>query len=381
MKKLYWRPQRISLKVLWMLAFVAAVSLGIIEGFKVKEQQPFYTEKLKAARLTKTALEVIKKERLQRGIPIDLDTDPAMSGLIGVLLTDITTNPGHLPAKQTAVNPNFAAVIVHMLKRAGIEANDPVAVGFSGSFPSLNIAVMAALQTLGAKPIIISSVGASQWGANIANFTWLDMETTLFKQRVFSFRSVAASRGGVDDRALGLSKEGKQKLDEAISRNEIPMLNPKNFDDSLEKRFALYREYAGGNEIKVYINVGGGTTSVGTTVGKKMFKPGLNRIPPRGIAEVDSIMTRFIVEGVPVIHLTNIDTIAQRYGLPLQPTTPVAVGEGKVFVREVYNRKLVFTALFIILLLIYAFIRFDWGYRILKAGQRDKPSTRPEKMV
>ena len=66
-----------------------------------------------------------------------------------------------------------------------------VAVGLSGSFPAMNVAVYSALYELGVEPIIISSTAASQWGANDPNFTWLDMEAVLRKADVFPVECVA----------------------------------------------------------------------------------------------------------------------------------------------------------------------------------------------
>ena len=381
MRKVYWRPQRISLRVLAIVALAAVAGLVSVETFRVRERQAHYGKKVLAARLARQAFDVIKQERLQRAIPIDEDSDPARTGLIGSLLTLVTTSRGHLPAKQTSVNPNFAAVVVHMLKRAGVEEGDAVAVGFSGSFPAINVNVMAAMEAIGVRPLIISSAGASQWGANDPDFMWTDMEKVLADRRVFSFRSLAATRGGVDDRALGLTKDGRQHLDLVIQRSGLPQLDVKNFTDSVEKRFAFYQQQAGDTPIRAYINVGGGTSSVGTRVGKRMFRPGLNRRLPRGASTIDSVMTRFVAEGVPVIHLSQIDNLAIRHGLPVQPTVIPAVGEGKVFIREVYQTWLVAVVLIALIGLLFAFVRFDWGYRLLATGRRERSEGRPEPMV
>ncbi len=381
MKKLYWRPQRISSRLLWLVALVAIGGLLATETYSVREKQPFYAEKIKAAKLAAAAFQVIKQERQKLGVPIDPDTDPAQSGLIGKLLTPVTTNPGHLPSKQTSTNPNFAAVITHLLKRAKVEEGDAVAVGMSGSFPAINICVLSALKTLNLRPIIISSAGSSQWGANLAQFMWPDMERALFEQHVFPFRSVAFSRGGIDDRALGLDREGRRLLDEVISRSGGAEMQFRNYSESVELRMSLYREQAGGDDIVAYINVGGGTTSVGTKVGKRMFKPGLNRTVPRGAVDIDSVMTRFAIDDVPVIHMTKINNLAERYGLPLQPLVTPAAGEGKIFFREVKSMWLAGAVLALIIVLLLAFVRLDWGYRIFNSSRREPSSTKPERMV
>jgi poly-gamma-glutamate system protein len=381
MKRLYWRPQRISLSVLAILAVTAAGSMVAVETLRTTERQPFFREKVAAANRALKAFDAIRDERIRRGIPIDPEADPADVGLIGQLLTPVTTNPGHLPAKQTSLNPNWAAVVVHLLKRAGVEAGDTVAVTLSGSFPAINVAVLCAMDALGLKPLIISSAGASQWGANISEFMWPDMEKVLFERRLVTTRSLAVSRGGIDDRALGLSKDGRARIDAAIERAGSARLAGKDYDTGVEERMALYNTQRGEAEVKAFINVGGGTTSVGTKVGKRLFKPGLNRSLPRGTSELDSIMTRMIRDGVPVIHLVKVAELAERYGLPIQPTRLPPVGEGKIFVRSVRNPWLAAGALALLIAMLYAFVRLDWGYRMLAGGHKKSGPARPEPMV
>ena len=65
----------------------------------------------------------------------------------------------------------------------------------TGSMPGANIAVLTACKSLGLYPVTISSVGASQWGANQIDFTWLDMEKILFDREIIPSQSVAASIG------------------------------------------------------------------------------------------------------------------------------------------------------------------------------------------
>ena len=122
-------------------------------------------------------------------------------------------------------------------------------------------------------------------------------------------RSVAASIGGIEDRGLGMSQEGRDIITRAIERSGVPLLSPTDYADSVEQRMRLFAEAAGDKSIAAYVNVGGGTTSVGTRVGKHVFKPGLNIRPPLGGPAIDSVMSRFAEEGVPVIHLINVNVI------------------------------------------------------------------------
>jgi hypothetical protein len=94
-------------------------------------------------------------------------------------------------------------------------------------------------------------------------------------------------------------------------------------------------------------------------------------------------MMRFVARRVPVIHLTKIDDLAARYGLPLQPATMPAVGEGTIFVRASYSRWLVGAVLVLLIGMLLAVVRFDLGHRLVAAVRRDALSTKatPEPMV
>lgn len=340
MKNNYWSSRHRSSGALLLIAVLSVSGMGAVELFQTEPVRLYVNEQLTAATHARQAMDAIKAARLERNLPIDPATDPAGSGLIGRLMSPVTSNNGHLPAKQTTVNPNFAAVVVEMLKEAGVQQGDMVAVGFSGSFPAMNIAVLSAVETLKLRPVIISSSSASQWGANHPELLWIDMEKELHERGLIRHRSVAASIGGVEDRGIGVSGEGLEMLRQAIKRNELPMIDPENYLDSVNQRMALYRRHAERSPIRAYINVGGGTTSVGTMKGKALFEPGLNLHKPPGTLPVDSVMARFIGDNVPVIHLVQINRLAARYGLPVQPVEIAKVGEGEVYSPQTYNKWL-----------------------------------------
>jgi len=383
MKKLYWRPRGISRSVLVLIAIISLLGLAAVELLGTRKKQPYFVEKFQAAQIALEGMEMIKADRQARGASFDPDLDPAQSGLIGEAMSSITTVTGKLAAKQTSINPNFAAVILDMLTQAGVKSGDTVAIGFSGSFPALNICVHAAVRAIEVKPIIISSISASQFGANDPYFPWIDMERVLNEHNkdAFPYRTIAASLGGVDDRALGMSKEGRQMLITATERNQIPLIRPKDFKDSIDQHMATYAQRARTKPIKAYINVGGGTISVGTAVGKRMFESGLNLRKQPGVQYVDSVMARFIEQGVPVIHLSRIEQMALRYGLPLQPTSIPTPGSGSVFYRKEYNFWLAVSMLLTILVSLYAFVRTGAGSRLFQINARSKSDMVHEPMV
>jgi poly-gamma-glutamate system protein len=390
MRGMYWKPQGASQVQRALVAALAVVGLVAVEVFPSEEQQPHYAEKMLAARKAQDALDVIRDASERRGLYLRAKTDPAASRLIGEVLSPITSGSGSLVSKQTSVNPNFAAVIVQWLKELRVKSGDVVAVGVSGSFPAMNVAVYSALHELGIEPIIISSTAASQWGANDPNFTWLDMEAVLRKNEVFPYKSVAASLGGVGDDAIGLTKRGRRMLERAIERNEMTLLadieperptagivdeqkghglaNLALVDEGrVRERMRVYYEMAGDRTIKAYVNVGGGTVSVGTKVGKRKFLPGVNARPPKGIDEMPpSVLGAFLETGVPGIHLTRIIDLAEEYGLDIAPRITPEVGTGDVFQKRQPNRWLAGIVLALILLSLFVVARAPWGTRMLR---------------
>ncbi len=364
-----------------MIAAVSVVMLVATERLLSEQRQPHYEAKIAAAKLARDGMEAIKEEKIKLGMRIDPQVDPAETGMIGESVTSVTSNTGFLSAKRTSTNPNFAAVIVHLLKEAGVAKGDAIAVATSGSFPSLNLCVYAAIETLELEPVIIASTSSSEWGANHPTYLWLDMERTLAENKLISFRSAAASRGGIDDRGVGITKSGLALIDAAIERNELEAIIPESLGKSVEQRMAIYTERSGGKRFAAYINVGGGSASVGTHVGKKKFKPGLNERPPRGADIPDSVMLRFAKRDVPLVHISRIRLLAERYGLPVEPLELPPIGQGSVYITKVYNKWIAAGGIIAIVLALLGFIRLDFGVRILRGARPSTDTKSAEPMV
>ena len=345
MKGMYWSRSKIPVRVLAGLAIAGVVGLLTLERFPVETGQPNQSKKLAAAELASEAFAAIKDARIAAGYPIDVGVDPARSGMVGAEITAVTSISGHLGSKQASVNPNFAAVVVDALTEAGVQSGDVVAVGYTGSFPAMNVAVCTALEVMEVKPVVIASAASSQYGANFKNFLWLDMEHCLYDRGLISFRSIAASRGGYEDRAVGMSPRSQQLLDTAIDRNGLPHLVANDFHDSVDQRMKMYRKAADGQPIRAYINVGGGTVSVGRSLGKKLFQPGINRRLPIGSEEIDGVMPQFIRTDVPVLHMVQVHQLARRYGLAVPEDTTPTAGDADIIVSRSYNRWLAGTFL------------------------------------
>ena len=104
--------------------------------------------------------------------------------------------------------------------------------------------------------LVVSSVGSSTWGATDPEMTWQDMETILAARKVFDFRSLGASTGGVEGSAEAFASAlGKGLAVEAIRRNGIPLILENSFDESVRSRLDAYEAAAGKAPIKAFVNV------------------------------------------------------------------------------------------------------------------------------
>jgi poly-gamma-glutamate system protein len=343
----------IVLGLLFLLSLLAFIA---VENSKKDVRQDWYNEKLEAAILSKNAANYLKSFRLEEGVFIDAVNDPNQTALIGQEYSLITTDRGYIDAKLSSTNPNLAAVIVQYLKEAGVKEGDNVAVAVTGSFPALNISVIAALEVLKLNPIIISSVGASNYGANDPYFTWLDMESALYEAQIFKSKSVAASIGGGFDIGRGLSPEGRDLIVEAIKRNDVIFINEDHLEKSIAKRMEIYAQHSQGKSIKAFINVGGGIASLGHTVNSELIPSGLTMNLLMRNYPVRGVIVQMGQNGVPIIQLMNIRDIINKYDLPYGPIPLPSPGEGGIFTQKKYD--LVVTSIATLVLAIIVILVF-----------------------
>jgi poly-gamma-glutamate system protein len=350
--KAYQRSRIMAKTALWtILVFI------LIDSSRWLLHDPLYETKIQAALIMHKALQILAEERGRRGMLIDEKVDPNRTGLIGREYTDLTTTLGNLAAKRTTTNPNFSGAVVDMIDQSGARHGDTVAVSFSGSFPALNLAVLAAVKAMGLRPLIISSVGASSFGANEPLWTWLDMEKVLVNKGIITDQTAFASLGGIVDENGGMNGAGIELGLQAIRRNRIPYIKEDGkatLLQDIERRMTIY-EKTNMSRSAAFINVGGTLTSLGDDPQAVFFAPGLilkmrpSNHPMRGI------IVRMQEKGIPVIHLLDIRKLAAKYGLPFDPRPIPIVPDGMVMKPRRFARQFAMAALLMIgIILIWA---------------------------
>ncbi len=313
----------------------------------VVEKTGGYNEKVYAAEIMKTAMDTLRSHQLgSREVMMDDYTnDPNRTMLIGTQFSYITTDRGDLDAKLTTLNPNFAAMMVDLLMKAGVQTGDTIAVTVTGSMPGANIALYSACYAMDVTPVIISSVGASQWGATSPYFTWIDMEKVLRHKQIFPYQSVAASIGGGGDIGKGLTRKGKELLWEAIYRNELPLIQEDNLAKSIEKRMEIFSKTVPSFNYTAYLNVGGGAAAVGPSINAKLIPAGVSTPLELNKLLGKSVVRSFAKQNISVVHILNIRELIEKYQLPIAPIPTPTPGEGTMFSTPMYNRWITAIAL------------------------------------
>jgi poly-gamma-glutamate system protein len=263
----------------------------------------------------------------------DEQLDPGRSGVIGVEYSRITTTLGYPKAKRSAANPDFAAYILRELTDHGVGAGDSVLVAMTGSFPGMNLAVLFALETLQVRSFRISSLGASSYGANQEEFTWLDMEDYLVRDGHLSHRSNLVSLGGTGDVGGGLPPGGRTILRQKAKQFGYPILT----GSSLRRQTRKRRELAGDpHDYHLLINIGGNQAMLGKgPQGRQLpggwIEPDQNPWPAPNGDDLSGIVFDFLTAGVPVLNLLHIEDIATAAGIPFDPPTLPEIGTSPVY--------------------------------------------------
>ncbi|HPR18666.1 MAG TPA: poly-gamma-glutamate system protein [Candidatus Cloacimonadota bacterium] len=340
--------------------FIVSIGLFIwVDSSRVFVSEKYYEEKLAAANLMQKAENTIKEYRAAQDIYIDEVNDPNQTALIGDKQSLIVTDRGNLTAKLTSLNPNFAAAVVELFKEAKLKKGDKIALNCTGSFPAVNIAVMSAAQALGLDLVICSSVGASMFGATDPDFTWLDMERLLNEKGIFEYKSICASLGGGRDLGRGLNVLGREKIVEAVERNNVTLVHEESLEKNISKKMELFAQAAGEKPYELYINVGGGLSSLGNSINGQLLSPGYHRYINLKNIPLKGTMFLFAEQGIPVIHLLDIGKFARNYDLPVAPDPIPEPGTGSMFKAEIYNVTNAYISLAILVILIVIVILFD----------------------
>jgi poly-gamma-glutamate system protein len=284
---------------------------------------------VRASRLMAAAIDALKPCAAGHGVVVDPSTDLNRTGLIGIEDSPITTSLGQIEAKRTSANPNFAGCVARMLGEAGVGRGDAVAIGASSSFPGMILAALAAVEAIGAEPVVISSLGASNWGANNPAFTQLEILDCLRSAGIVDVRPAALAVGGERDDGSDMSDEGRAIIRKKIRAAGYPVIEEPDLASNVRARMAVYAAGAAGKRIAAFVNAGGSWANMGVDASILELRPGLTEVKKIPPPEKRGVIQEMASRGVPVVHLLFIRGLAERCGLPWDPVPLPEPGEGQ----------------------------------------------------
>lgn len=334
---------------LGLILFILIVGL-IISTKTVKIKiDPLYDTKIEAYENMEQLMNEVSGFKTEMGISISLE-DKHNTGMIGQSNSPITTSLGSIEAKRTSSNPDMAALLVELLHKAGISEGDRIGANFSGSFPSLNLAVLSACNAMNVECVFLSSVGSSNYGANDPDLTFPDMSVKLAEKGLIDNPGVAFSIGGSGDVGSNIEIGIINKIRKRMDNYGLPILFESDYKKNLRLREKLLESKG---EIDCFVSVGGNTTSLGKGENSIYYGQGLlvNKLIP--LTDDSGLIEIYRNKGIPVIHLLNLKKLTADYGLGYDPDVLPPKGSSSIFLKESYNSFV--SILFILLALVGLF--------------------------
>ena len=339
-----FRPSIQKTRILVFLALINIIVYYFVSSSVVTFRASDYELKIASAEKMENALNVLKK--YGRKYPF-LSRDPFDTRLVFLntetspLLTDI----GKYEAKSTVLKPNFSALIIDQFSKSGLNKGDTIAVSMTGSMPGANIAVLMACEAMELEYILISSLGASSWGATDMNLSWPKMEKILYDNNLISKVSDKFTYGGGADylkRGTRYRKiYGGESKRVSIDSLMISLYPNKTMDDlfilhglsndevlndstgtilktSINQRISFYEKSCSDGSLScfdAYVNVGGGVASFGYK-GKNKLKDNFGYVKASDVLDIlpsfekrNSVMAKFAESNIPLINITEIEKL------------------------------------------------------------------------
>jgi poly-gamma-glutamate system protein len=325
----------VSPKLAWMIA-LAVVSIAAWQGVERMASNLSYpkAEELRAAaQLAKGAQDAVFQAKRKLQLIQSTDVDPNRTGLIGPDWSETTTTIGEVQAKRTTTNPDLAAAIARILLNLNLPPGAAVGIVASGSFPGANIAAIAAVETLGLKPVVVSSLGSSMYGANDPGFGWLDMEAAIHRAGIWQTRTTAVVLGGESATAESLTGTGREMLIRAARRGGYEPIVTRDLVE-LKRAVTKAMSDAAPEGLVTVINIGGSVLGIGTCLDAYAIPNGLITKPLPCEGGITGLVHDFTARTVPVIHILYIKRLALEWGLPYDPVPLPVIGDN----TRIYSR-------------------------------------------
>jgi len=307
-----FRPQIQKTSTLFFIALFNICMVYLAVNSETKIKRLGFQHKVQSSEKMQQCLSALNQNFSLKKSELDIYN----TGLIGLSNSSITTvqdyDSSMVKSKLLTTHPNFSAIFVELFYEAEIQSGDTIAVSMTGSFPGANIALLSVCETMNIIPIIISSAGSSSWGANREELSWPIIENFLHNQKILNKKSIAYSMGGDNDNGDNLSDRGIEILESVIPDNVV-FVNELNLLDNIETKSTLFKKTS--NNYSMYVNIGGGASSLGSGNDKDTLQVGLINLLDVQDLEFDgfenSIAYDFLNPGnggeaIPMLNIKNI---------------------------------------------------------------------------
>lgn len=292
--------------------------------------------KKEASTLALKAFDLIKEERLNRNIEID-SLDKNQTGLIGIQESDITTVKVNIMEKRTTTNPNFAALFVAYFTFLGLKEKDHIAINLTSSFPALSISLLAACEVMKLNAHIILSLAASTYGANIVNFSALEMDEILYKKNIFSNKAEYVSMGGGGDIGREFPSSAKDYLYSLINNYQRYIIYQPNYTPNVAFRYSAYQKMANQNSIKLFIHLGGSSYGLGLGsfadqgIPQGLIMPSFFKT---SLSDSSGLIEYFLSNNIPSIAIYNLLKLCEITSFPYDPNNVREIGTEAIFSEQ-----------------------------------------------
>ncbi|MDR7870233.1 MAG: poly-gamma-glutamate system protein [Tissierellaceae bacterium] len=338
------------------ILLIIVLGIRIILSTAVIGQDPLYKTKIQAYEYMEELMKTVSKYKQELNIDLSQE-DIHKTGMIGQSNSPITTSLGSIEAKRTSANPDMAALVVELLHKARVKSGDRIGANFSGSFPSLNLAVLSACKAMKVEISYITSIGSSNFGANDPELTFPDMAIKLASEGLIKDPGVAFSIGGTNDNGLEMDGDILSNITNRLKSSGLNHLNIQDYKENLNIRKKLLER---DGSISCFVNVGGNTTSLGKGEASIYFGQGLLTEKPIPITEKSGLIEIYRNQGTPVIHLLNLKKLTADYGMAYDPVVLPPKGTSSLYVKSSYNHivAIVFIGVSLLGLIIYRKLKF-----------------------
>lgn len=342
---------RRALSLLLALAAAIAALAAAYTGATIRPDAD-YEIKYAAAEQMERCMARIRCYKEELGLPL-CEEDTHSTGMLGDYVTDITTTLGSPEAKRTTANSDMAALVVTLLREAGVREGDTIGAGFSGSFPALDLAVLCACDAMDVTCVYIASIGSSTYGANQPELTLPDMVCRLAQEGYLSTLPAAITPGGAYDIGYDMDPSLLSDILLRLESYGVPIVQESNFSDNIAWRMELYRKLG---PIVCFVGVGGNVTTLGrdgTALSQGVIRPDRTGL----LSARSGLLERYSAQGLSVIQLLNIKQLVADYGLAFDPDTLTPIGTSAVYYETHY------APLSAVLGLLAAAAALWWGFR------------------